>query len=75
MEVLPINEFIIYHINHFDDNMKVHRSRKPDKPPPLIDVSNGYLMDENYVIEQISVDANPLLPQLPDDNDYEDVIG
>ena len=33
------------------------------------------MVNENYVIEQISVDANPLLPQLPDDNDYVDVIG
>ena len=31
-------------------------------------------MDEPNVIEQISVNSNPSLPQLLDDNDYEDVL-
>ena len=61
------------HINDFDIYMKHMRSRKPESPPPLIDVSNRYAVSDNedgqHVIEQISSNPNIELPNLTADED------
>ena len=62
------------HINDFDNNIRHKKSRKPEYPPPLIDISYRYVnMDDINVIEQVSTNPNSNLPVLTDDS-YDNVI-
>ena len=84
-ELLPASDIVIDRMNNLDEYLASERSRKPEQPPPLIDVSHWYnnitventesdepingITDE---IDQIQTSENFNLPTVPDDDTQHD---